>query len=211
MSKARLSYPAAEILVCLLELVARDAGYEFRGVGGWASAQAIVDATRVWGAAGLLGTHAGNGRVLREDVRAPGQTRAVYVYRITQRGLDTLAELTGTWAATIRPPDPQSEARVLLRDGVQFALEALCGAGDPGPGPGWDSGRRAWSSCRQLTRWLAREDDDADRPPRWILTEDLRWLVRHGFAEEQDSGRFYRYRVTPAGAALRPLRWLGDG
>jgi hypothetical protein len=213
MKNAIMSYPAIEILTYLVELAAAEAGYELRGVRGWADAGAIVERTGIWDAAGILGTHARNGRVLQEDVRAPGMARAAHVYRTTQRGADALAALVGTWPAGIRAPSPCTETRVLLRDGVLAALEVLRLARGIEVGPGYvhDLGEPGWSSARQLSRLRERADEAGDWPPRWFMSEDLRWLVRYGFAEERVSGKTHRYRITPAGAALRELAWKESG
>jgi DNA-binding PadR family transcriptional regulator len=204
-----MSYPAAEILTHLVELAAAEAGFELRGVHGWTSAGAIVENTGIWGAAGLLKTLLRNGHVLQEDVRAPGMARAAHVYRISQHGVETLAAVVCTWAAGIRLPNPCTEERVLLRDGVLAALEILKSATGPAsePNSASDAGQLAWSSARRLSRLLEQEDEARDGPPRWFTSDDLAWLVRHGFAEERVCRKTHRYRITPAGAALRPLHW----
>lgn len=213
MKNAIMSYPAAEILTYLVELAAVESGYELRGVRGWADAGAIVERTGIWGAADILGTHVRNGRVLQEDVRAPGMARATHVYRTTQRGGDTLAALVGTWAAGIRAPTPCTDPRVLLRDGVLAALEVLrlASGSEAEPKHAYDAEEPGWSSARQLSRLRERADEAGDWPPRWFMSEDLHWLVRYGFAGERVSGKTHWYRITPAGAALRELRWEETG
>jgi hypothetical protein len=209
MSKTNMGCQAAEILTCLLELVAHDAGFELRGVRGWASAPLIIERTGIWGAPGFLTTHLRNGRVLEEDVRAPGERTASRIYRITQHGADVLASVTGTWAADVGHPAPRGESRVLLRDGVRFAWEALCAATQVQPMQQSvrEPDEQVWSSSRELTRLLDRADEALDRPPRWFMSEDIAWLIRYGFADSQLSGKVHRYRLTPAGASLRPLSW----
>jgi hypothetical protein len=203
------SEPAIRALVFLLELAARDAGYLVRGVRGWASPQDVEEALGLWGSSELLSAQVQRGRAIREDVRAPGDTRPTYVYRISQKGIDVLAEAVGTAPAGIDEPRHKPSG-VWLREGVQVALDALRSVAES-PDPRarvWIVGEVGWTSSPELKRILAKQDEDAGRSPgRTFLSEDLRWLVRLGYAEERIVGRNHVYRITRAGLELKVLEW----
>jgi hypothetical protein len=132
------------------------------------------------------------------------------VYRISQRGVDVLARAVGVWAARIREPDPRTPKGVLLADGAAAALDALRAAAMPelALGADIDHGGAHWVSARELRKVLERVDEAAERPPRWFLSEDLQWLVRHSLTEERVLGRPHLYRITPAGGVVQPLEWV---
>ena len=52
---------------------------------------------------------------------------------------------------------------------------------------------------------MAKEDEAARRPYRWFSSDDLRWLVRLGYAEERVIRGVHVYRLTPIGAVIQPL------
>jgi hypothetical protein len=97
---------------------------------------------------------------------------------------------------------------VLLADGAAAALDALRAAAEPEQTLGADMDRGGAVSARELRKVLERVDEAAERPARWFLSEDLQWLVRHGLTKERVLGRTHLYRITPAGAEVRPLEWV---
>lgn len=106
-------------------------------------------------------------------------------------------------------PPVQHEPRVLLRESVRHAIEGLRAALDPEVRPRrvWVEGEVGWRSSRELTSEMAKEDEAAGRPYRWFSSDDLRWLVRLGYAEERVIWKVHVYRLTSDGAALQPLDW----
>jgi hypothetical protein len=55
-----------------------------------------------------------------------------------------------------------------------------------------------WRSSRELTSAMVKEEEAAGRRYRWFTTDDLRWLVRLGFAEKRVIRNVHVYRPTPA-------------
>jgi hypothetical protein len=207
--RTTLGYAAAKILLYLLELSARGGGYRIRSVQGWADAAAIERDTRTWGAGELLRVHARRGRVHAHDVRAPGEARPSWLYLVAQPGADCLAESVGLWAAGVRDPNAGGDPHVLLREGVLRAWQGLRLVSNPDLrltrerlADGSD-----WRSARELNALLAEEDETAGRTARCFWSEDMRWLVMRRFAEECVINRIHVYRLTQAGAELRPLEW----
>jgi hypothetical protein len=208
-TKTALGYPAAKILAYLLELVAHGGGYKIRGVRGWADAAVIERNSTTWGAGEVLRVQARRGRILQHDVRVPGEGRPTWAYRICQPGADCLAEAVGAWAAGIRDPDRSYDTQVLLRDGVAAALRGLriSAAAQVTSCRVWIADEPHWRSAREINALLAEDDDAAGRVARACWSEDLRWLVTRKFAEELVLDRTHLYRLTEAGARLRPLEW----
>jgi len=106
-------------------------------------------------------------------------------------------------------PLDQDEPRVLVRDSAWHAIEGLRAALDPEVRPRrvWVEGEMRWRSSRELTSAMAKEDEAAGRRYRWFTTDDLRWLVRLGFAGKRIIRGVHVYRLTPAGAAIHALKW----
>lgn len=207
--RGSLGYPAAKVLLYLAELAARDGGYRVRGVHGWADPGEIERQSRIWGVGELLRAQVRRGRVLAHDARPPGEGRPLWLYRISQAGADRLAESVGVWPAGVREPNPGGDPHVLLREGPLRAWQALVLALDPlmRPTRVWIPDEPCWRSARELNALLASEDNAAGRTQRGFWSEDLRWHLVHAFAAEQVVGRTHVYRITPAGAQLRPLEW----
>ncbi len=203
-----LRQPAAHALSWLVELVAYQKGYHLRGVVGWATAAQIEAGVHAWGTSEVMRGEARAGRVAQEDVRAPGQRAPRWVYRVSQLGVDCLAEAVGVCAARIPGPTLPREDRVLVPEGAEAALRGLlaCRCGRPSP-RGAAAGFPGWSTSREIK--AALEADGRAAPHGWFLTEDLAWLVRYGFAEECAVGRTRRYRMTELGSVLQPLEWVG--
>lgn len=202
--------PSVMTLLVLAELVAADAGFRIRGVCGWALPSQIEPRANTWATADIMRAHVRMGRAITQDVRAPGETRPQWVYRVTQLGLDMLSSAVGVWPAGVCLPSTDSEDHVLLREGVVVALDALKSSM-----PSACIGRiriyedRRWCSARELSQLLVEEDEATGMPPRSFMSEDLRWLVRHALAERRVVNRTYLYRITPAGLQVKPLVWTG--
>lgn len=64
-----------------------------------------------------------------------------------------------------------------------------------------------WRPSRALASGMAKEDEAAGRPYRWFSSDDLRWLVRLGYAEERVMRDVHVYRLTAAGATPTVLDW----
>jgi hypothetical protein len=54
---------------------------------------------------------------------------------------------------------------------------------------------------------MAKENEAAGRRYRWSTTDDLRWLVRLGFAEMRVIGGVHVYRLSQPGTTLTALKW----
>ncbi|MBB4635648.1 hypothetical protein [Longimicrobium terrae] len=204
-----LSYPTAKILLYLAELAARDGGYRLLGVRGWVDPSEIERQTRIWGAAELMRLQARRGRVLAHDARPPGEGRPLWLYRIAQVGVDSLAESVNVWPAGVGDPIPGGDPCVFLREGPLRAWEALVLASKLGGSAvgEWVPGEPEWRTARELNGLLTDEDAAPGAWTRCFWSEDLRWLVSHAFAEQQIVDRTHVYRLTCVGAALRPLEW----
>lgn len=208
MNKPRpISDPAVKVLSWLLDLAVQRAGYAVRGVRGWATSEQIETGVKTWGTAELMRAEARHGRVLQHDARPPGDSRPSWLYRISQPGADQLAAARDIVPPRIRPPLEQDEPRVLVRENAWHAIEGLRAALDPEVRPRriWVEGEVGWRSSRELTSAMAKEDEAAGRRYRWFTTDDLRCLVRLGFAEKRVIRGVHVYRLTPVGAALRTV------
>jgi hypothetical protein len=210
MRRNEISQRAIQILAHLLDLVSRDAGYRIHGARGWATAHGVEEGVSTWSVAETLAEQAQCGRAMRVDVRAPGDAKPVWAYRITQKGVDALAEAVGTVPAGIDPPEGDRGAAVWIREGAWVALLALRSAvkNPPKHEKVWIVRESGWRSSRQLTRHVELEDEAAGLSPgRSFFSEDLSWLARVGFAERQVVAKTHVYRVTPAGLAVQRLEW----
>jgi hypothetical protein len=210
MSKPKpISDPVVRVLSWLVDLAVQRAGYTVRGVPGWATAEQIETGTKTWGTAELMRAEAKRGRVLQHDARQPGDSRPSWLYRVSQAGADQLAAARDTGPSRISPPLDQAESRVLVRENAWHAIEGLRSALDPEVRPRrvWVEGEVGWRSSRELTSAMAKEDEAAGRRYRWFTTDDLRWLVRLGYAEKRVIRGVRVYRLAPATVRLRTLEW----
>jgi hypothetical protein len=207
--KSSLSAPAAAILTYLLHLLAREAGLGALATRGWATADFVEAATTQWGVADELRALAERSLVRQLDVRAPGGTRSIFIYRITQRGLDLLAATSGISPVTVPPPQHGKEERVYLRDGVAAALSGLrdAAAHTQVRPREWIAGETGWCSAREISQAWAKAATETGADELYFVTEDMQWLVRRGFAEHRIVNNVHIYRLTRAGATLRALEW----
>lgn len=208
-SRRALSYPAAKVLLYLVELVARGGGYRLRGVHGWADAGAIEHLSQTWAVGELLRAQARRGRVFAHDARPLGESHPLWLYRIAQPGVDCLAESVNVWPAGVRDPNQGGDPHVFLREGPLRAWQALVLAKDPARCGRrvWVPDQPQWRSARELNALLSSEDEAAGRRARCFWSEDLRWLVMRSFADECIVNRTHVYQLTEPGARLRPLEW----
>lgn len=204
-----LSLPAAPILTYLLHLVAREAGIHALSTRGWTTASYVEAGTRQWGTSDELRALAKRGLVRELDVRPPGGTRSVFIYRITQKGADWVAATAGIAPAVVTPPFAGRETRVYLRDGVVAGISGLRdAAGETHMRPReWVVGETGWCSAREITRAWEKAAKESGAAELYFVTDDMQWLVRNGFAEHQVVNGVHVYRLTPAGAALQALEW----
>lgn len=210
MRRNEISNQAIRALSFLLELVARDAGYLVHGVRGWAIAWAVEEAMSTWSASELMAGQAECGRVTRVDVRVPGDAKATWAYRITQKGIDALAAAVGAAPAGIDPPRSEKGPAVYVQDGAWVALCTLRSVVENPPKweKIWVVGQTGWRSSRELTRLVELEDEEAGRSPgRTFFSEHLAWLVRVGFADRQVVAKTHVYHVTEAGMKVERLDW----
>lgn len=210
MRRDETSPRAIRALTYLLELVSRDAGYLVHGVRGWATAPGIEEGTATWSVSELMAGQASSGRVTRVDVRAKGDPKPAWVYRITQKGVDVLANAVGAAPAGIDPPQGDPGAAVWIREGAWVAICVLRSVTDNPTKQEkvWVAGESGWRASRELTRLVQDEDEEAGLSPgRCFFSEDLAWLVRLGFAEQRVVAKTHVYRLTTAGAAVERLEW----
>ncbi len=163
-----------------------------------------------WSASELMSAQAECGRVTRVDVRAPGDARPVWVYRITRKGVDALAAAVRTAPAGIDHPREEKGEAAYIREGAWVALCALRSAVESPPRweKTWVVGETGWRSSRDLTRLVEKEDEEAGLSPgRSFLSEDLAWLARVRLAERQVVAKTHVYRVTEAGLNVQRLEW----
>lgn len=197
------------LLVFLLDLMARNAGYTVRGAAGWATAKQIQARTHVWATHELMRAQARLGRVLEHDARVPGQAKSRWLYRITQKGADAIARALGSPVVTVEAPPRQEESRVLLDDAPRQGIEALRSALDAPMQQAreWIPGEAGWRSSLELTAEMDLAIASADGTGRWFTGEDVRWLARVGLVESRVLVHTHVYRLLPAGAALQLLEW----
>lgn len=214
MRKNEITQRAVRALTYLLELLSRDAGYLVHGVRGWATACDVEDGVATWSASELMAGQAACARVTRVDVRAPGERRPVWVYRINQKGVDALAAAVGVTPAGIDPPQGGRGPAVYIREGPWVALCALRSVAENPPKWErlWVVGESGWRSSRELTRLVEKEDEAASLSPgRSFLSEHLAWLVRLGLSDQRVVEKTHIYRLTRAGAAVERLDWKEPG
>jgi hypothetical protein len=204
-----IGYAAAKVFLYLTELAARGGGYRLKGVRGWADPGEIERHTQTWAVSDLLRVQVRRGRVIAYDARPPGERHPLWLYRVAQPGVDCLAESVNVWPAGVREPRLGGDPRVFLREGPLRAWQALKLASAPGRRARrvWVPDQPEWCPARELNALLAAEDEAVGRTARCFWSEDLRWMVRHSFADELVVDRTHVYKLTEAGVQLRPLEW----
>lgn len=207
MSKPRSLTPELETaLAHLAALATAGAGYERRGVRGWARTRDVEDTFSTW-LPERYPRLALRGLAERDDVRAPGLQRPVWVYRIARDGWDFVYRRNGASTPEFREPHDEPDGAVFLPPAPLSVIRELRRAlEDPTPSP-HVPGENGWRSATQMLRYIREETHD-----RAFFHEDLRWLVRGGLVDRRDVAlpggqALVLYRVTPAGLAILPLAW----
>lgn len=140
----------------------------------------------------------------RADVRDPGRTAPVWIYRIAQRGADRLAEEEGTPRVLVGEPRPRMrpERPVFLARSCVDVLAVLRQvreerAGDPG-----------WMRTPEIRTRVWKLG-----PGRGFYPHDLARLERAGLIERQSArvpgirNPAVWCRVTDQGLRILPLDW----
>ena len=190
------------------------AGYELRGVRGWAHIHDLQDDMRGSFAEVLPRLHK-RGLLIHADVRAPGQQRPVWVYRISERGLAVMGEAAPKEHKPVLWPRTEDTGGAVYAPRRQRgALRMLREAYDD-PRVPERFGGRGWVSGRELgARVDLHNFNQGRRHRRWAYISvdgtDLHWLCLWGFAERRkdpDGAVDVYWRVTEAGRAVRLLDW----
>jgi hypothetical protein len=191
-------------------------GYDLCGVRGWAHINDVQHEVRGSSFAEVLPRLHKRGHLIHADVRAPGQQRPVWVYRISGRGLAVMDE------AAPKEHKPVSWPRTEDTGGAVYAPSRQRGAlrmlreayDDPRVperfgGRGWVSGRELGARV-DLHNFEQRRRRGRRHPYVSVDGTDLHWLVLWRFVERQNDpeGAVDVYwRVTEAGRAVRLLDW----
>ena len=199
------------------ELAAQGAGYELRGVRGWAHPDDVQLRRCGYRWAELLARLAASGRLDRELVSPPAAKRPSYVYRISEKGLQEARALVASPMPPIPAPGtPESGLRAYVRPGARWALEALREAYRRGPKPHRMKGEPGWLTPAELrepiTAWNRLHGEPGAY--RVIHDTDTVALLQAGLIEKTHVplawGRdkpVVMYRATEAGHTAELLEW----
>ncbi len=188
------------------------AGYQLRGVRGWAHLSDLNEDPGGYFLEVLPRLHARR-LVDRSDVRAPGQVRPVWVYRISERGVDVMD------AAVPKAHKPISTPRTAETGGMVYAPRRQRGAllvlreafNDPAvperfAGRGWITGREIGTRV-ELFNFHHRR---TGQPKLAVDGTDLRWCALWQLVERRnhpDRAGVVYWRITAAGLAAHLLDW----
>lgn len=191
------------------------AGYELGGVRGWAHLNDVRDHLAGYFPEVLPRLH-NRGVLTHADVRAPGQKRPVWVYRVSERGLAVIDEAAPKQHKSVpRPRTDDTGGAVYAPNRQRGALRLLREAYDDPAVPerfggrGWVSGRELGARA-ELHNFEQRRRRARGQPYIAVDGTDLHWLVLWGFAERQndpDGAGVVYWRVTVAGREVRLLDW----
>lgn len=199
------------------QLAARGAGYELRGVRGWAHADDVQRRHRGYRWGETLGIMAAAGQLDRELASPPEAKSASYVYRISEKGLrDARAVLSEPPPLIPAPGPPESALRIYVRPGGLLALEALREAYRRGPKPHRMNGEPGWLTPSELRQpadeWNRLHGSVCNY--RVIQDTDIVALIQAGLMEKTHVtlawGRdkpVVLYRATVAGRTAELLEW----
>lgn len=194
-------------------LAIHGAGYELCGVRGWAHINDLQDDMRGSYAEVLPRLHK-RGLLIHADVRAPGQKRPVWVFRISERGLAVMDEAAPkehkavSWPRTddtggaVYTPKNQRGALRMLREACNDPVVP-----ERFGGGGWVSGRELGAL---VDRHNFKRRAGRSKPYLSVYATDLRWLVLWGLAERRNDPEradVVYWRVSETGRAVRLLDW----
>lgn len=177
------------------------AGWRWGGVEGWMLFDE-VDAAVAEQVPEILPYLVQLDLAARVDVRPPGRSRPVWLYRVTAAGLGLLARREGRALPALADAgeDPADTGAFFLLRRIWPAFAVLQVRSRAGE-------RSGWMTLRQLAEVRARLD-----------SEDAAWLVRTGLAERSRlthaAGRgSWRFRATTLGLAVeitapRSSQWV---
>lgn len=207
MATPRAPHPVDAIaLMYFWNLESRGAGYERRGVRGWARLEDAQIATGHSLAVRVLAMY-GRGLLQRDDVRPPGHVRPLWVYRITQAGADLVSQGEGHHPARVPTPSDAPDPSVYVPDGPQLALGALRRILEERAPCRWAPDEAGWVTAAELRRRTE------PTPDAWWFPEDLGWLVRARLAERREVTTLGRaapvllYRASAGGGVAPVLEW----
>jgi hypothetical protein len=193
-------------------LASHNAGYQLRGVRGWAHLNDLEDDPGGRFFEVLPRLHA-RGLLDRADVRAPGQVRPVWVYRISQRGVSVVDEAAPKAHKPIPPPRTADTSGAAYAPSRQRGALLLLREAHDDPTMEEQFGGRGWISGRELGARVDVHNFKQRRRRQPMLAvdgTDLRWLVQWGLAERRNdperAGSVY-WRATAVGMAVRLVEW----
>lgn len=175
-------------LLYLWRLTVTSGGYKVAGVYGWAHRDDVEEGIRRE-ILGLLPLLHRRGLVDREEARAPATMHSAWLYRVSRRGVQAVAERTErTLALPSEPACYAWDPPMYVPRGKLRALLLLRSA----------SGHDGWVVPRKL-----REA---------VSVAELRWLLRAGLIERRDfpaavRGPVVHWRPTKTGRSVTVLEW----
>lgn len=187
------------------------AGYQLRGVRGWAHIKDTGDEVRAQLPEVLPRLHT-RGLLDREDVRAPGMVRPVWVYRLNKRGGQVVdAHDPKPHRPIPAPRKPDAEPSIYVPNRQRGVLLTLRAAHDD-PAVPIRFGGRGWVSGRELGERVHASNYHRPRGTPMLAVDgtDLRWLVQWRLTERRDDpdrARVVYWRVTELGRAVKLLEW----
>ena len=201
-------------LLYLWRLAVHEGGYKLCGVRGWAHLEDVEEATRqaLWDQLPPLHRR---GLLDHMDARAPGRSRPVWVYRISDRGVRAVHDFASTVHGPIPTLNPAgSEAPVWAPQRQRGALQLLRAAYDD-PATPIRFGERGWLTGRELGERVHERNRARGRAPFLAVdATDLRWLLGKRLIERRDEppppGRqaaVIFWRVTELGRYVPLLDW----
>lgn len=201
-----------EALRFFRHVAADRAGYQLRGVRGWAHITDVQDELSGSGFADVLPRLTARGLLDHADVRAPSMVRPTWIYRITARGVQVIdAHAPAPHPPIPLPRRPVAEPAVYAPFRQRGGLLLLRAAYDDPAVPIRFDGR-GWLSGRELGQRVEASNYKRTRaaPRLAVDATDLRWLVQWGFAERRDDPEragVVLWRVTELGRTVNLLNW----
>lgn len=202
-----------DALLFLGQLAADRAGYQLRGVRGWAHLNDVQEASAGGYFEVLPRLHA-RGLLDRADVRAPNRVRSEWVYRITMRGVQVAgAQGLKPHRAIPAPRLAEAEPAVYAPSRQRGALLLLRAAYDDTAVPvhfggrGWVTGRELGARVEAANRLCGRQRGSVFYA---VDGTDLRWLADNGLVERREDPtrpHVVWWRVTELGRTVVLLEW----